>query len=202
MLVHRLNTITPGSIGDKAHIAILLTQIGPEYILVVDAIQNDKDPVNPTTIRNRLSNAEQTVRWKESPTPQGAAGPSIHMVQSTTKKCYHCKKRGHVPAKCWKKHPELRPQRDYAIKAERSASGSPRNKMQIIASSQMEERQGLSTSKRTRINIVRARVTTLYTHAPVDPGFGRHQSHLLGPGLHQQLAALPRDVGHGGKLLT
>ncbi|KZN87852.1 hypothetical protein EN45_064130 [Penicillium chrysogenum] len=60
LLVHRLNAIAPGSIGDKAHIAILLTQIGPEYILVVDATQNDKDPVNPTTIGNRLSNAEQT----------------------------------------------------------------------------------------------------------------------------------------------
>lgn len=39
LLVHRLNAIAPGSIGDRAHIAILLTQIGPEYILVVDAIQ-------------------------------------------------------------------------------------------------------------------------------------------------------------------
>ncbi|KGO69303.1 hypothetical protein PITC_095020 [Penicillium italicum] len=48
LLVHRLNAIAPGSIGDKTHIAILLTQIGTEYILVVDAIQNDKDPVNPT----------------------------------------------------------------------------------------------------------------------------------------------------------
>ncbi|KZN87798.1 Retrovirus-related Pol polyprotein from transposon TNT [Penicillium chrysogenum] len=90
LLVHRLNAIAPGSIGDRAHIAILLTQIGPEYILVVDAIQNDKDPVNPTTIGNRLSNAEQT----------------------------------------------------------------------------REDRQGPPTSKRPRINIVRARVTTLYTHAP------------------------------------
>ncbi|KAJ5742287.1 hypothetical protein N7533_011696 [Penicillium manginii] len=60
MLVHRLNAIAPGSIGDRAHIAMLLTQIGPEYILIVDAIQNDKDPVNPTTIGNRLANAEQT----------------------------------------------------------------------------------------------------------------------------------------------
>ncbi|KAJ5283371.1 hypothetical protein N7505_001351 [Penicillium chrysogenum] len=55
LLVHRLNAIAPGSIGDRAHIAILLTQIGPEYVLIVDAIQNDKDPVNPTTIGNRLS---------------------------------------------------------------------------------------------------------------------------------------------------
>jgi hypothetical protein len=79
LLVHRLNAIAPGPIGDKIHIAILLTQIGPEYILVVDAIQNDKDPVNPTTIGNRLSNAEQTVRRKESPAPpQGVPGPSIN----------------------------------------------------------------------------------------------------------------------------
>ncbi|KAJ6003561.1 hypothetical protein N7522_006253 [Penicillium canescens] len=48
LLVHRLNAIVPGSIGDRTHIAILLTQIGPEYILVVDAIQNDKDPLLAT----------------------------------------------------------------------------------------------------------------------------------------------------------
>lgn len=99
LLVHRLNAIAPGSIGDRAHIAILLTQIGPEYILVVDAIQNDKDPVKPTTIGNRLSNAEQTVRRKESPAPpQGVPGPSINAVQRNPKKCTYCKKRGHVVA--------------------------------------------------------------------------------------------------------
>ncbi|OKP12727.1 hypothetical protein PENSUB_1631 [Penicillium subrubescens] len=38
LLVHRLNAIARGSIGDRTHIAILLTQIGPEYILIVDAI--------------------------------------------------------------------------------------------------------------------------------------------------------------------
>jgi hypothetical protein len=58
LLVYRLNAIAPGSIGDRPHIAILLTQIRPEYVLVVDAIQNDKDPVNPTMIGNRLANAE------------------------------------------------------------------------------------------------------------------------------------------------
>ncbi|OQD70189.1 hypothetical protein PENANT_c268G05202, partial [Penicillium antarcticum] len=167
LLVHRLNAIAPGSIGDKTHIAILLTQIGPEYILVVDAIQNDKDPVNPTTIGNRLSNAEQTVRRKESPVPpQGVPGPSINAVQRNPKKCTYCRKRGHVVAECWKKQREIHPPRDHALKAERSASGSPRNNMQNILSSQREDRQGPPTSKRPRINIVRARVTTLYTHAP------------------------------------
>jgi transposase InsO family protein len=167
LLVHRLNAIAPGSIGDKTHIAILLTQIGPEYILVVDAIQNDKDPVNPTTIGNRLSNAEQTVRRKESPVPpQGIPGPSINAVQRNPKKCTYCRKRGHVVAECWKKQREIQSPRDHALKAERSASGSPRNNMQNIPSSQREDRQGPPTSKRPRINIVRARVTTLYTHAP------------------------------------
>ncbi|KAJ5474060.1 hypothetical protein N7475_003626 [Penicillium sp. IBT 31633x] len=167
LLVHRLNAITPGSIGDKTHIAILLTQIGPEYILVVDAIQNDKDTVNPTTIGNRLSNAEQTVRRKESPVPpQGVPGPSINAVQRNPKKCTYCRKRGHVAAECWKKQRETQQPRDHALKAERSASGSPRNNMQNIPSSQREDRQGPPTSKRPRINIVRARVTTLYTHAP------------------------------------
>ncbi|OQD78121.1 hypothetical protein PENANT_c086G01457 [Penicillium antarcticum] len=167
LLVHRLNAIAPGSIGDKTHIAILLTQIGPEYILVVDAIQNDKDPVNPTTIGNLLSNAEQTVRRKESPAPlQGALGPSINAVQRKLKKCTYCKKRGHVVAQCWKKQREVQPSRDHALKAERSVSGSPRNNLQNIPSSQMGDRQGPPTPKRPRINIVRARVTTLYTHAP------------------------------------
>ncbi|KAJ5743432.1 hypothetical protein N7533_010534 [Penicillium manginii] len=171
MLVHRLNAIAPGSIGDKAHIAILLTQIGPEYILIVDAIQNDKDPVNPANIGNRLANAEQTVQRKDAATfpqrvPSGTSNPSINTVQKNTKKCNYCKKRGHVAAECWKKQREQQPPRDHALKAERSVSGSPRSNLQNIPSSQMEDRQGPPTSKRPRINIVRARVTTLYTHAP------------------------------------
>jgi hypothetical protein len=175
LLVHRLNAIAPGSIGDRAHIAILLTQIGPEYVLVVDAIQNDKDPVNPTTIGNRLANAEQTVQRKSAATiPHGTPGSSqyssnntsINTVQKTAKKCNYCKKRGHVAAECRKKRREQQPPRDHALKTERSASGSPRHNLQSIPSSQVEERQGPPTSKRPRINIVRARVTTLYTHAP------------------------------------
>jgi hypothetical protein len=84
LLVHRLNAIAPRSIGDTAHIATLLTQIGPEYILMVDAIQNDQDPVNPTTLGNRLANAEQTVRGKDSPTPpQKEPGPLIKTVEPT-----------------------------------------------------------------------------------------------------------------------
>ncbi|KAI2707449.1 hypothetical protein CBS147333_9343 [Penicillium roqueforti] len=167
LLVHRLNAIAPGSIGNKTHIAILLTQIGPEYILVIDAIQNDKDPVNPTTIGNRLSNAEQTVQRKESPAPPpGVPGPSINTVQRNPKKCTYCRKRSHMVAECWKKQRKIHPPRDHALKAERSASGSPRNNMHNIPSSQREDRQGPPTSKRPRINIVRARVTTLYTHAP------------------------------------
>ena len=111
----------PGSIGDKAHIAILPTQIGPEYIPVVDAIQNDKDPVNPTTIGNRVSNAEQTIGRKESPAPlQGAPVPSINAVQRNPNKCTYCKKRGHVVAECWKKQREMPPPRDHALKAARS----------------------------------------------------------------------------------
>ncbi|KAJ5267903.1 hypothetical protein N7478_010711 [Penicillium angulare] len=171
MLVHRLNAIVPGSIGDRTHIAILLTQIGPEYILIVDAIQNDKDPVNPTTIGNRLANAEQTVQRKDAAmlphgAPGGLSSPSINTVQKNTKKCNYCKKRGHVVAQCWKKQREEQSSRDVALKAERSVSGSPRSNLQRIPSGQTEERHGPPTSKRPRINVVRARVTTLYTHAP------------------------------------
>ena len=64
LLVHRVNAIAPKSVGDRAYIAILLTQIGPEYILVVDAIHNDKDTVNPTTTGTLLFDAKQTVRRK------------------------------------------------------------------------------------------------------------------------------------------
>lgn len=79
LLVHRLNSIEPGSIGDKAHIAILLTQIGSEYAFIVDAIQNDKELVNPITVGNRLANAERTVREKSSPSPvRGTPSPSIN----------------------------------------------------------------------------------------------------------------------------
>ncbi|KAJ9482036.1 hypothetical protein VN97_g11412 [Penicillium thymicola] len=142
-------------------------RIGPEYVLIVDAIQNDKDPVNPTTIGNHLSNGEQTVRRKESPTPpQVGPGPSVNTVQQTAKKCNYCRKRGHVVAQCWKKQREAQPSRDHALKAERSVSGSPGNQLQMITSIQTKVRQDPPTSKRRRINIVSKRVTTLYTHAP------------------------------------
>ncbi|KAJ5094909.1 hypothetical protein N7532_007200 [Penicillium argentinense] len=156
LLVHRLNAIMPGSIGDHAHVAILLTQIGPEYALIVDAIQNDKDPANPAMIGNRLANAERTVSAKNSPTPPRGA-PSVNTVKASVKKCNYCKKRGHEVSKCWKKNPHLRPKRDNGVKTERSVSGSPQNESH---QGQAEERQGPPTSyKRPRINIVRARVT-------------------------------------------
>ncbi|GCB28299.1 hypothetical protein AAWM_11184, partial [Aspergillus awamori] len=151
--------------------------------LVVDAIQNDKDPVNPTTIGNRLSNAEQTVRRKEAPTPlQAASGPSVHTVQQTAKKCNYSVQ-------------------DHALKAERSVSGSPRSNLQMIPSSQLEDRQGPPTSKTEDQYREGEGDDPLYprTATPVDPGLGRHQPHLLGPELLQQSAGPPRDVGHGGR---
>ncbi|KAJ5455499.1 uncharacterized protein N7458_003763, partial [Penicillium daleae] len=151
------------SIGDQAHVAILLTQIGPEYALIVDAIQSDKDPVNPATIGNRLANTERTVSAKNSPIPPRGA-PSVNTVKTSVKKWNYCKKRGHEVSKCWKKNPHLRPQKDGGFKTERSVSGSPRNESY---QGQGEKRQGPPASnKRLRINIVRARVTSLYTHAP------------------------------------
>jgi hypothetical protein len=64
LLVNRLNAITPGCIGDQAHIALLLTQIGSEYAFIVDAMQNFKSHINPTAVGNRLANAERTVRGR------------------------------------------------------------------------------------------------------------------------------------------
>lgn len=86
-------------------------------------------------------------------------------VQKTAKKHAYCK-RGHVAAECGKKQREQQWPRDHALKTEESGSGSPRHNLQIISSSQRKEWQGPPASKRPRINIVRARVTTLYTHAP------------------------------------
>jgi hypothetical protein len=105
MLVHQLNAIAPGSISNKVHIAILLTQIRPEYILIMDAIQNDKDPINPANIGNRLANAEQTVQRKDAATfPQrvssGTSNPSINTVQKNTKKYNYYKKHSHVVTEC------------------------------------------------------------------------------------------------------
>jgi hypothetical protein len=121
---------------------------------------------------------------------------------SRPKKCNYCKKCGHVVAQCWKKQREAQPSRDHALKIERSVPGSPRNNLQNIPSSQLGDRQGPLTSKRPRINIVRARVCDfLYprTATPVDSGLGRHQPHLLGPELLQQSAAPLRDAGHAGR---
>ncbi|KAJ6045783.1 uncharacterized protein N7446_012647 [Penicillium canescens] len=140
------NAIAPGSIGDRAHIAILLTQIGPEYVLIVDAIQNDKDPA--------------------------ASGPSVHTVQQTAKKCNYCKKRRHVAAQCWKKQREVQPSRDHALKAERTRWEIGRARRLHETEDQYREGEGDDP---------------LYprTATPVDPGLGRHQPHLLGPGLLQ-----------------
>lgn len=163
LLVHRFNAITPGSIGDQAHAAILLTHIGPEYTLIVDSIQNDKDPVNPATIGNRRANSERTVSANNFPTPPRGE-PLVNTVKTSVKKCNYCNKRGHEVSNCWKKNPHLRPQKESRVKTEMSVSGSPRNESHL---SQGEERQDpLASNKRPRINIVRVRVTTLYTPAP------------------------------------
>ena len=92
--------------------------------------------------------------------PQGFPGPSINAVQRNSKECTYGRKRGHVVAECWKKQREIHPPRDHTLKVERSASDSPRNNMQNIPSSQRKDRQGPPTSKRPRVDIVRARMTT------------------------------------------
>ena len=165
LLVSRLNGIAPGSIGDKAHIAILLTQIGPEYAFIVDAIQNDKETVSPTAVGTRLANAERTVRGKESAS-RSAVGPtsSINAVRTSVKRCTYCKRRGHDLQRCWKKKPYLNPHKDKSAKADGNDSGSPNNNDAF--SNQKEDRQGPPAPKRPKINVVKARATALYTRAP------------------------------------
>ena len=122
-----MNSKTGTGAWSWSHFAMLLTQIGPEHIRIVNCIRKGKDAVSLAMAGNCLANAEQTVRRKDSPTPlQGVTGPSVNTVQTNTEKCNYCKKRGHVAAKCWR-YAELRPQRDSAVKPERSASGSPGN---------------------------------------------------------------------------
>ena len=163
LLVNRLNAIAPESIGDKAHIAILLTQIGPEYAYIIDSIQNDKEPVNPTAVGTRLANAERTVRGKESASQSAVISTgSINAVRTSVTRCSYCRRRGHEEQRCWKKNPHLKPRKDTFANADRNNSGTPN----ISLPSQKEERQGPPVSKRQRVNIVRERVTTLYTRAP------------------------------------
>lgn len=166
LLVSRLNAITPGSIGDRTHIAILLTQIGSEYAFIVDAIHNDKEPGTPAAVGNWLANAERVVRGKDPACSPASSTASIHAVITPIKKCKYCRRKGHDQSRCWKKHPHLRPQRDRSAQADRSDSSAPNHSSYL--SSQKEERQGPPASKRPRVNIVRAKVTAFYTHAP-DP---------------------------------
>ena len=164
LLVNRLNGIAPDSIGDKAHIAILLTQIGSDFAYIVDAIQNDKETASPTAVGTRLANAERMVRGKESASRSAVTTTSsINAVRTSVKKCSYCKKRGHDAQSCWKKNPHLNPYRDKFAKADGNDTGTPNN---ISTTGQKEDRQGPSASKRQRVNVVRARATALYTHAP------------------------------------
>jgi hypothetical protein len=166
LLVNRLNGIAPDSIGDKAHIAILLTQVGPEYAFIVDAIQNDKETIHATAVGTRLANAERAVRGKESASRSTVTTTgSVNSVKTSVKKCTYCKKQGHEIQKCWKKNPHLKPARKHNLaKADRNDSGSPNH--HSSSSSQQEDRQGPPASKRQKVNIVRARATALYTRAP------------------------------------
>lgn len=165
LLVSRLNSITPNSIGDRAHIAILLSQIGPEYAFIVDAIQNDREPGTPATVGNRLANAERVVRGKDPASSPASSAASIHVI-TPVKRCKYCKRKGHNQPQCWKKFPHLRPQRDQMAQASQSGSRAPSDSSYV--SSQKEDQQGPPASKRPRVNIVRTKVTTFYTHTP-DP---------------------------------
>jgi hypothetical protein len=107
-----------------------------------------------------------------------------------------------VVAECWKKQRVIHPPRDYALKAERSASGSPK-KQHAKHTVKPERRSAGPADFQETVDQYREGEgdDPLYprTATPVDPGLGRHQPHLLGPGLLQQSAASPGDAGHGGR---
>ncbi|KAF9890687.1 hypothetical protein FE257_005553 [Aspergillus nanangensis] len=178
LLVNRLNAITPGSIGDRTHIAILLTQIGSEYAFIVDAIQNNKKPGTPAAVGNRLANAERVVRGKDPASFPASSAASIHVI-IPVKKCRYCKRKDHDQSRCWKKHPHLRPQRDRLSHPDRSDSSAPSDSSYRL--SQKEDRLGPPASKRPRVNIVRAKITTFYIHAP-DPRLRQHRELLMTAG--------------------
>jgi hypothetical protein len=86
LLVNRLNGIAPDSIGDKVHISILLTQVGPEHAFIVDAIQNDRAAIHARAVGTRLANAERAVRGKESASRSTATTTgSINSVKTSVK---------------------------------------------------------------------------------------------------------------------
>lgn len=80
MLVDRLNAIAPRSIGDTAHTAILLTQIGSHHAFIAQTLQNEKIS-SPVIAGIRIVNAD----WMESPFISGAVSTrSASPSQSNT----------------------------------------------------------------------------------------------------------------------
>jgi hypothetical protein len=198
LLVNRLNGIAPESIGDKAYIAILLTQIGPEYAYIIDSIQNDKEPVNPTAVGTRLANAERTIRGKESASQSAVISTgSINAVRTSVTRCSYCRRRGHEDQRCWKKNPHLKPRKDTFANADRNNSGTkyfftkPEGRTAGPAGLQETEgqyREGEGDD-------------SLYPRAKpaVDTGLCSYQSYLLGQGLFYQSAAASRVAGNSGR---
>jgi hypothetical protein len=100
----------------------------------------------------------------------------INTVQRNLKKCTSCKKRGHVVAECWKKQRKKHPPiLILGLLKSAGPANLPSGLTVYFARCFLVSRRhskpegrlaGPADFKRPRINMVRARVTTLYTHAP------------------------------------
>ena len=98
--------ISPGSIPDRTHIAILLTQLAdPDaYSMVMDFIQSRKDlEITLISVGNSLVNFAR-ISDKAS-TEQG-----VDPVKKSGKS-RHCNRKGHYASECWEKYPQFRPKK-------------------------------------------------------------------------------------------
>ena len=114
--------ISPGSIPDRTHIAILLTQLAdPDaYSMVMDFIQSRKDlEITLISVGNSLVNFAR-ISDKAS-TEQG-----VDPVKKSGKS-RHCNRKGHYASECWEKYPQFRPKKKRRRPWKKQGSKAHRN---------------------------------------------------------------------------
>ena len=102
---------------DESEMAMALLNGLPEaydpLISALDAISGEEETLKFDHVKSRVMQEEQRINIRVS---QAATKADTAALLSTQRppgrerpKCRHCKKLGHVEAKCWKKHPHLNP---------------------------------------------------------------------------------------------
>jgi hypothetical protein len=115
----------------------------------------------PAAVGNRL--AERVVRGKDTASCLASSAGTIHAVFTPVKKCKYCRRKGHDEISMLEEIP--------ASQTAKGPLGPPDSSAPSYSS--YLSSQGPPASKRPRVNIMRAtimraKVTTFYTHAP-DP---------------------------------